>query len=108
LGFGNWGISHRVTYFSDGQDTEEQRVNGGYPDYCVNSLGSFNTHSFSLSYDAETWRVFLTLENAFDAEPDLVHSEAFMGNSVNNMPIGVYPAEAIMGRTWIVSISTSF
>lgn len=108
LTIGNWSISHRVTYFSDGEDSEEQRQDGGYPENRVNFIGSFNTHSFSLSYDAETWRAFLTIENAFDAEPELIHDDAFVGNTINNMPIGVYPAEAIMGQTWILSVSTAF
>jgi iron complex outermembrane receptor protein len=104
---GDWSISHRGNYFSSGEDTEAQRQDGGYPDDRVNFIGSFNTHSFSVSYEAENWRAFLTIENAFDAEPELIHSDAFVANTINNMPIGVYPAEAIFGRTVILSLRTS-
>ena len=103
LSFGNWSISHRGSYFSDGEDTEAQRQDGGLSDDEVAFIGSFVTHSFSLSYDAEKWRVFLTLENAFNAEPDLIDSDAFVGDNTNNMPLGVYPSEAIMGRSLILS-----
>ena len=107
IAIGRWGISHRVNYFSDGEDTAEQRQDGGLADDEVAFIGSFDTHSFSFSYAADTWRAFLTIENAFDAEPDLIHDLAFVGNSINNMPLGVYPAEAIMGRSVILSFSTS-
>ncbi len=105
---GNWNLSHRLTYFSEAQDTEQQRSDAGLADEDVASIGSFVSHSFSLAYNAEAWRAFLTMENAFDAIPDLIDADAFIGNSVNNMPLGVYPAEAIMGRAVILSVSTSF
>jgi iron complex outermembrane receptor protein len=105
LAIGKWSISHRGTYFSEGADTESQRQDGGLSDADVAYIGSFITHSFSLAYDADSWRVFLTLENAFDAEPDLIDSDAFVGNNTNNMPLGVYPSEAIMGRSVILSFS---
>jgi outer membrane receptor protein involved in Fe transport len=110
IGFdlGNWGLSHRLTYFSEGEDTEQQRSDAGLDDADVASIGSFVSHSFSLAYNAEAWRAFLTVENAFDAIPDLIDADAFIGNTVNNMPLGVYPAEAIMGRAVILSVSTSF
>ena len=108
LSFGNWGISHYWYFFTDGKDTEEQAQSGGYPDNYVNYIGDFDTHSVSLSYEAETWGAFLTVENAFDSEPDLIHSEAFVGNSINNMPLGVYPASAVMGRAVILSLRTTF
>ena len=108
LTLGNWSISHRGTYFSKGADTEEQRIDGGLEPNEIAFIGSFHTHSFSVSYDAESWRAFLTLENAFNNKPELIHDDAFVGNTINNMPIGVYPAEAIMGRAVILSIRTGF
>ena len=103
LTFGDWSVSHRASYFSEGEDTEDQRQDGGLSSDDVAFIGSFVTHSFSVSYNAEKWRLFLTVENAFDAEPDLIDEDAFVGNSINNMPIGVYPSEAIMGRGVILS-----
>lgn len=108
LTIGDWGISHHWNYISDGQDTESQRQSGGYAEDEVGFIGSYDVHSFSLSYDAESWRAFLTIRNAFDAEPELIHSEAFVGNTINNMPLGVYPSSAIMGRSIILSIRSSF
>ena len=66
---GNWNLSHRLTYFSEAQDTEQQRSDAGLADEDVASIGSFVSHSFSLAYNAEAWRAFLTVENAFDAIP---------------------------------------
>ncbi len=108
LDFGNWNVSHRATYFSDGEDTPQQREDAGLSDDDVAFVGSFVSHSFSVAYNAESWRAFLTMENAFDATPDLIDGDAFVGNSINSMPIGVYPADAIMGRAVILSLSTSF
>jgi len=105
---GNWSVSHRLLYFSKGQDTEAQRIDGGLDPEDIAFIGSFQSHSFSVAYDAESWSAFLTVENAFDEKPELIHDDAFLGNSINNMPIGVYPAEAIMGRAVIFSISTTF
>ncbi len=107
ISIGRWGLSHRVNYFSKGEDTEEQRQDGGLADDEVAFIDAFDTHSFSFSYEADSWRAFLTIENAFDAKPDLIHDDAFVGNTINNMPLGVYPAEAIMGRSVILSFSTS-
>ena len=107
LTIGNWSLSHRGNYFSDGEDTDKQRQDGGLDSDDLAFIGSFQTHSFSLSYEAEKWRAFLTVENAFDAKPDLIDSDAFVDSNTNNMPLGVYPAEAITGRTVILSFSTS-
>ncbi len=107
LTMGRWGFSHRMNYFSEGEDTDAQRIDGGLADDEVAFIGSFNTHSFSVSYEADNWRAFLTIENAFNAKPDLIHDDAFVGDTINNMPVGVYPAEAIMGRSLILSVSTS-
>ena len=71
-------------------------------------IDSFHTHSFSISYSADAWRAFLTVENAFNAKPDLVHDDAFVGDTINNMPIGVYPSEAVIGRTVILSLRANF
>jgi iron complex outermembrane recepter protein len=104
LTFGNWSVLHRGFYRSSGRDTEMQLADQGSLDGDVTSISSFHTHSFSVSYQGDTWRAFLTVENAFDAEPDLVDDVAFNGNSINNLPLGVYPSEAIMGRTVIFSV----
>ncbi len=106
--FSNWNVSHRLTYFSEGADTPQQREDAGLSDDDVASIGSFVSHSFSLAYNADAWRAYLTVENAFDATPDLIDADAFIGNTINNMPVGVYPADAIMGRAVILSLSTSF
>jgi len=106
LTFGNWSVSHRLTFFTEGEDTEAQRIDGGLADDEVAFIGDFSSHSFSLSYTRDNWSAFLTIENAFDEQPDLIHDDAFTGNTINNMPLGVYPAEAIMGRAVIVSFST--
>lgn len=105
---GPWNVSHRLTYFSEAADTPQQREDAGLSDDDVASIGSYVSHSFSVAYTADAWRAYLTVENAFDATPDLIDSDAFIGNNINNMPIGVYPAEAIMGRAFIVSLSTAF
>ncbi|MGI9200390.1 MAG: TonB-dependent receptor plug domain-containing protein [Woeseiaceae bacterium] len=107
LAFGDWSVSHRLTYFSEGEDTEAQRIDGGLADNEVAFIGDFSSHSFSLSYTRDSWSAFLTIENAFDEQPDLIHDDAFVGNTINNMPLGVYPAEAIMGRAVVVSFSKS-
>jgi iron complex outermembrane receptor protein len=102
--FGNWSVLHRGYYRSSGRDTEQQLSDQGSLEGDVTSIGSFHTHSFSVAYEGESWRAYLTLENAFDAEPDLIDDVAFGGNSINNLPLGVYPTEAIMGRTIILSV----
>ena len=66
------------------------------------------SHAFSVSYSADSWSAFLTVENAFDEIPELIHDDAFVGNSINNMPIGVYPSDAIMGRAVIFSVTAGF
>ena len=104
LTFGDWGVSHRVYYRSSGADTEAQIQDQGTGPDDVTWISSFHTHSFSVSYNQDSWRAFLTLENAFNAEPDIIDDLAFFENSINNMPVGVYPAEAIMGRTLILSV----
>ncbi len=108
LDIGSWSVSHRATYFSDAEDTPQQREDAGLTDDDVAFIGSYLSHSFSLAYNADNWRAFLTVENAFDEAPDLIDDDAFLGNSVNNMPLGVYPADAIMGRAVILSVSTWF
>jgi hypothetical protein len=105
---GNWNVSHRLTYFSEAEDTPQQREDAGLSDDDVASIGSYVSHSFSVAYTADAWRAFLTVENAFDATPDLIDSDAFIGNNINNMPVGIYPAEAIMGRAVNLSLSTAF
>lgn len=104
---GDWTVLHRGFYRSSGRDTTMQLQDQGSLDGDVTWISSFHTHSFSLSYEAETWRAFLTVENAFDAAPDLIDEAAFGGNSINNLPLGVYPTEAIMGRTVIFSVRKS-
>lgn len=104
LTFGNWSVLHRGFYRSSGRDTEMQLSDQGSAEGDITSISSYHTHSFSLAYEAETWRAFLTVENAFDAEPDLVDDVAFSQNSINNLPLGVYPSEAIMGRAVIFSV----
>lgn len=104
LTFGNWSVLHRGYYRSSGRDTAQQLADQASLEGDVTSIPSFHTHSFSVSYEGESWRAFLTLENAFDAEPDLIDDVAFGGNSINNLPLGVYPAEAIMGRAIIFSV----
>jgi iron complex outermembrane receptor protein len=108
LEIGRWSFGHRAHYFSEGQDTEEQRQDGGIEPEDIASIGDFVTHSFSVSYAADAWHAFLTVENAFGAEPDIIHDDAFVGNTINNLPIGVYPAEAIMGRSVIFNVGASF
>jgi iron complex outermembrane receptor protein len=110
LGFdiGNWRVSHRLNYFSETEDTEQQRANAGLDDDEVAFIGDFMSHAFSVSYNADSWGAFLTIENAFDEIPDLIHDDAFVGNSINNMPIGVYPSDAIMGRAIIFSVTAGF
>jgi len=103
----DWSFSHRLTYFTEGEDTEQQRIDGGLDDDEVAFIGSFISHSFSIAYTKDRWSAFLTIENAFDEKPDLIHDDAFVGNTINNMPLGVYPAEAIMGRAVIFSVSMS-
>lgn len=104
LTFGSWSVLHRGYYRSSGRDTAQQLADQASLEGDVTSIPSFHTHSFSLAYEGDSWRAFLTLENAFDAEPDLIDDVAFGGNSINNMPLGVYPAEAIMGRSIILSV----
>lgn len=104
LTFGNWSLLHRGFYRSSGRDTMMQLADQASLDGDVTSIGSFNTHSFSVSYDAESWRAFLTVENAFDAEPDLIDDIAYDGDSINNLPLGAYQTDAIMGRTVIFSV----
>lgn len=104
LTFGNWSVLHRGYYRSSGRDTAQQLADQASLEGDVTSIPSFHTHSFSVSYEGDSWRAFLTLENAFDAEPDLIDDVAFGSNSINNLPLGVYPTEAIMGRTIIFSV----
>ena len=104
LTFGDWGVSHRLYYRSSGADTEAQIADQGTFADEVTSISSFHTHSLSVSYNQDSWRAFLTLENAFNAKPDIIDDRAFLGNPTNNLPLGVYPAEAIMGRTLVLSV----
>ena len=101
---GNWSFSHRWNYFSASEDTQEQRNDAGLDDDEKYWIGDFNSHSLSVSYDAERWRVFLTVENLLDEEPDLIDDDAQIGDTTNNLPLGVYPSEALIGRAVLLSV----
>jgi len=105
LAFGNRTVLHRGFYRSSGRDTMMQLEDQGSLEGDVTAISSFHTHGFSVSYTGDTWEAFITVENGFDAEPDLIDDIAFEGNSINNLPLGVYPNEAIMGRTVILRFS---
>jgi predicted secreted protein len=110
IGFdiGNWRVSHRLNYFSETEDTEAQREDAGLDDDEVAFIGDFMSHAFSISYNADRWGAFLTVENAFDETPELIDQDAFVGNTINNMPLGVYPSDAVMGRAIIFSVTAGF
>lgn len=70
LAFGNWSVLHRGFFRSSGQDTAQQLADQATVPGHITSISSFHTHSFSVAYAGDTWRAFLSLENAFDAQPD--------------------------------------
>ena len=106
IAWGDWGLMHRVNYRQGGRMSEAELLASNIrPDVEKSYIGSFDVHAFSLSYNRDTWRAFVTLENAFNAKPEALDDDFLTGQStINGLRPGIYPSEMIMGRTLVLSV----
>lgn len=105
IDWNNWSLIYDLDFRTGGQELELDPLDAeGFRD--KEEIGKFHTHSLGIVYRGDDWRVNFTVENVLDADPELRDNDQFA--NTNNVPLGVYPSEALFGRTFVFGISKTF